>query len=401
MDTQSNHARPPGSLTSLAWVRHNLFNTWYTSLLTIFSTSIISLGVISILRWVLIYADWTPVFNFPLLYMIGQYPRDQIWRLAITIWVTALMFGISWGVWGDLVRTFAIPIAILLGLMAFFPSHSQSFNLYIRAGLLVNPILVFLGYWLGRKKFIQGKHVVIAWLVLLILTPVLLRGFQGNRLLPSVETTSWGGLMVTLILAIGGITLSFPIGILLALGRRSSLPVVKLFSILFIELVRGVPLVTILFMFSLILTLFLPPESRIDRVMRALMAMTFFSAAYTAENVRGGLQAIPNGQIEAAKAVGLNNFQTLILIILPQALRTVIPAIVGQFISLFKDTTLAIIVGISELLFIGRSIVNSDPEFIHLQFEVYLFVAAIFWIFSYILSSASRKLETTLGVGER
>ncbi len=220
-------------------------------------------------------------------------------------------------------------------------------------------------------------------------------------MLPSVGTTLWGGLLVTILLAVGGITLSFPIGVLLALGRRSSLPVVKVFSTLFIELVRGMPLVTILFMFSLILALFLPPESRLDRLIRALMAMTFFSAAYTAENVRGGLQAVPLGQIDAAKAVGLNNFQTMILIVLPQAIRAVIPAIVGQFISLFKDTTLAIIVGISELLFIGKSIINSDPAFIRHQAEVYIFIAAIFWIFSYLMSSASRRLEGILGVGER
>jgi general L-amino acid transport system permease protein len=154
-------------------------------------------------------------------------------------------------------------------------------------------------------------------------------------------------------------------------------------------------------MSSIILALFLPPELRIDRLVRALIGMTIFSAAYTAENVRGGLQAVPAGQIEAAKAVGLTNFQTTRLIILPQALRAVIPAIVGQFISLFKDTTLAIIVAINELLNIGKSVLQSDVEFLQLQFEVYIFVAAVFWAFSYLMSFASRRLETTLGVGER
>jgi general L-amino acid transport system permease protein len=341
------------------------------------------------------------VVRFPLLYLIGQYPRDQLWRIGFVLWLTTLMFGISWGVWGNLLRTFAIPVAILLGLMAFFPTQAPSFTLAIRGGLLVNPLLIYLGFWLGQKLPIKGSHVGIAWLILFILTPLLIGGFQNSSFLPSVSTGLWGGLLVTLLLAVGGIILSFPIGVLLALGRRSSLPVVKLFSTLFIELVRGVPLVTILFMFSLILTLFLPPEARLDRLIRALMAMTFFSAAYTAENVRGGLQSVSAGQIEAAKAIGLNNFQTVILIVLPQALRAVIPAIVGQFISLFKDTTLAIIVGISELLFIGRSILNSDPSFVRRQFEVYLFIAAIFWIFSYIMSSASRNLEARLGVGER
>jgi general L-amino acid transport system permease protein len=180
-----------------------------------------------------------------------------------------------------------------------------------------------------------------------LITLVFLPGIRSIPGLPAVPTTAWGGLLVTLLLAVGGIVLSFPIGVLLALGRRSSLPVVKLFSILFIEVVRGVPLVTILFMFSIILALFLPAESRIDRLLRALVAMVVFSAAYTAENVRGGLQAIPEGQVEAAKALGLGNFHITFFIVLPQALRLVIPNIVGQFISLFKDTTLVVIVGIS------------------------------------------------------
>ena len=154
-------------------------------------------------------------------------------------------------------------------------------------------------------------------------------------------------------------------------------------------------------MFSIILALFLPADSRIDRLVRALMAVTFFSAAYTAENVRGGLAAVPQGQIEAAKAVGMNGFQTMLFIVLPQALRAVLPAIVGQFISLFKDTTLVVIVGINDLLGIGRSVINSDPEFVQLQMEVYLFIAVIYWIFSYLMSLASRRLEAAMGVGTR
>ncbi|MCZ6530264.1 MAG: amino acid ABC transporter permease, partial [Chloroflexi bacterium] len=168
-----------------------------------------------------------------------------------------------------------------------------------------------------------------------------------------------------------------------------------------IEIVRGVPLVTILFMSSIILALFLPQGFRIDRLIRALLGMTLFSAAYMAENVRGGLQSIPKGQTEAAKAVGLSSFQTTVLIVLPQALRAVIPAIVGQLISLFKDTTLAIIVAINELLSIGKSVIQSDVEFLQLQLEVFIFIAAVFWIFSSVMSFSSRRLEERLGVGER
>jgi len=230
---------------------------------------------------------------------------------------------------------------------------------------------------------------------------VLLPGFGGGEILTHVPTSLWGGLLVTVILAVGGIVLSFPIGVLLALGRRSSLPVVKGFSIFFIETIRGVPLITILFMFSLILQVFLPVGSRFDRLLRALIGITIFSAAYMAENVRGGLAAVPPGQIEAAKAVGMRGFQINFFIVLPQALRAVIPAIVGQFISLFKDTTLVIILGINELLGIGRAVINSDPQFVQLQLEVYTFIALLFWVFSYAMSYSSRQLESALGVGER
>jgi general L-amino acid transport system permease protein len=204
-----------------------------------------------------------------------------------------------------------------------------------------------------------------------------------------------------LLLAAVGIAASFPLGVLLALGRRSSLPVVKTFSTLFIELVRGVPLVSILFMASIMLPLFLPENIRIDRLIRALIGITLFSAAYMAENIRGGLQAIPLGQYDAAKAIGLSGTLTTLLIILPQAIRLVIPAIVGQFISLFKDTTLVVIVGLLDILGIGKSILSTNPEWVNAQKEVYLFIALVFWVFTFSMSRSSRRLEKELGVGER
>jgi general L-amino acid transport system permease protein len=201
-------------------------------------------------------------------------------------------------------------------------------------------------------------------------------------------------------LSIVAIVVSFPLGVLLALGRRSQLPAVKVFSVLYIELVRGVPLVTILYMTQIMLPLFLPGQVRIDNVLRAIAGMTLFTAAYMAENVRGGLQAIPTGQIEAAQAVGLNNALVTLFIVLPQALRMVIPAIVGLFIALFKDTTLVMIVGQLDLLGVGRSVL-AQPEYLGLQTEVYVFVAALFFIFSYAMSFASYRLEAALGVGKR
>ena len=390
---------PPGLIT---WLKKNLFGNWFNSLLTLISLTIVYFAVIGIISWVLTTADWRPVVGAPLLYLIGQYTRTEMWRPGLSLWIVTFLIGISWGVWEKYLKAFAIFLAVLLGLSAVVPLEAATLTLGVRAAFLINPLLIFLGYLLGKSKAIRSQHVAALWMfasILIVL--VILPGFEGNSLLPKVETTVWGGLLVTLLLAVGGIVLSFPIGVLLALGRRSSLPVVKVFSILFIEVIRGVPLITILFMFSIILALFLPAESRIDRILRALIGMTVFSAAYMAENVRGGLQSIPPGQIEAARAIGLNKFQTMTLIVLPQALRAVIPSIVGQFISLFKDTTLVLIVGINDLLGIGKSILSTDPEFVRLQAEVYVFIALIFWVFSYFMSYASLQLEKSLGVGER
>jgi general L-amino acid transport system permease protein len=202
------------------------------------------------------------------------------------------------------------------------------------------------------------------------------------------------------LLATVGIILSFPLGVLLALGRRSTLPAVRILSTAYIELIRGVPLVTILFMADILLPFFLPGEIRIDRVTRAMGGITLFSAAYVAENVRGGLQAIPSGQIEAAQALGLSTARINIHVVLPQALRAVIPANVGLFISLLKDTTLVTIIGLMELLGIGRAIL-AQPESLGAHLEVYVFVGAVFFVLCYAMSQASYRLEHALGVGTR
>lgn len=402
MTASTESIRPPEPPGPISWIRNNLFNTWYNGLLTILSVLLVYWAIVGVGRWVFTSADWRPVARFPLLFMVGQYPRELLWRVGISLSIVSLLFGLSWGVGGALIQSFAITLGALLGVLALLPFQISDLTIPFRVFMLGNVILIYLGFFWGKKKSDLGRYVVVAWLIAAgVITGVLLPGFENSNLLPKVSTTQWGGFLVTVILAVGGITLSFPIGVLLALGRRSSLPVVKGFCTLFIELIRGVPLITILFMFSLILQVFLPIGSRFDRLLRALMGITFFSAAYTAENVRGGLQAVPYGQIEAAKAIGMNGFQINMLIVLPQALKAVIPAIVGQFISLFKDTTLVIILGINELLGIGRSVVNADPEFMRLQFEVYIFIALLFWIFSFAMSYASRRLESALRVGER
>jgi len=394
--------RPPAPPKPVEWMQKNLFSNWFNTLLTLIAVSFIYFTVITLGRWLLFTADWRPVTTYPVLFLVGQYPREELWRPGLSLLLSIFLVGMSWGVWEKYVKVFAIFLGALLGILALIPLDTQTFTPAIRATFLVCPLLIYAGFRVGHLGVIKGYHVALLWLISLItIILVFLPGFGDSTILPEVPTTAWGGLIITLLLAVGGIVLSFPIGVLLALGRRSSLPVVRLFSILFIETVRGVPLVTILFMFSVILALFLPSESRIDRLVRALMGIVIFSAAYTAENVRGGLQAIPQGQVEAAKALGLTNFQITAFIVLPQALRLVIPSIVGQFISLFKDTTLVVIVGINDLLGIGKAVLNLDPEYIRLQTEVYLFVALVFWVFSYFMSFASQQLEKALGVGER
>lgn len=393
--------RPPQPPGPVKWVRDNLFNTWYNSLLTVILLPVVFFALVNLTLWVFTIADWQAVTKFPLLYAVGQYPRDELWRVGIGLSSIILMLGASWGKWGGLLRSISIAAGIFFAIFVLLPAQHPALDLSMRAYLGINVFLLLLGNWIGKKEVVKGGYIIIGWAIVPFLFVFLLAGLAESELIPSVATTFWGGLLVTFLLSAGGILLSFPIGVALALGRRSTLPVVKAFSIIFIEAVRGVPLITILFMFSIILALFLPADSRIDRLVRALMGITFFSAAYTAENVRGGLQAVSEGQIEAAKAVGMNGFQTMLFIVLPQALRAVLPAIVGQFIALFKDTTLVVIVGINDLLGIGRSIINSDPEFVQLQMEVYVFIAVIYWIFSYLMSIASNRLEAAMGVRTR
>jgi general L-amino acid transport system permease protein len=399
--TSAKVLRPATSVGPIRWLKKNLFSTWYNTLLTLPAGAFVFFALKGILGWALTTANWAPVTNSLKLFAVGQFPPDQLWRVGVLIWVISLLFGLSWRVWGGTVRTFALALTLAFTIMGLFPIGLSKMGWNIRLWTLANPALTLIGYQVGRTPIGKSLWVVLGWLLSLVLTFFLLVGIKGASWLPKIDTNLWGGLLLTFLLALIGIVASFPIGVLLALGRRSSLPVVKLLCILFIEVVRGVPLVTILFMASIILPLFLPEGVRIDRVLRAMMGMTLFAAAYMAENVRGGLQAIPKGQVEAAKAVGLSGFQTTVFIVLPQALRLVIPAIVGQFIALFMDTTLAAIVGLTELLAIGRAVLESNVEWKLLNMEVFIFIAALFWVFNYAMSYASRRLEAALGVGER
>ena len=390
--------RPPQPPGLVKWIRENLFSSLINSILTVLLLPAILYMLYLVANWVLVGANWKAVSQFPMLFAVGQYPRDQIWRVGFIFSGLIFMLGISWGRWGGLLKSIALAAGAFLLLIAVLPVQHPQLDMTMRIYLGSTILLTLLGYLIGSKTRLKNSMIIVAWFVIPIVGIVLLAGFEGSERIPAVQTTLWGGLLVTFLLAAGGIFLSFPLGVALAFGRRSDLPVVSAFSTVFIEVIRGVPLVSILFMFSIMLALFLPVESRIDRLVRALMAVTVFSAAYSAENVRGGLQSVPLGQIEAAKALGMGNLKTTVFIVLPQALRAVLPAIVGQFISLFKDTTLVVIIGINDFLGIGRSIINSDPEFVQMRTEVYIFMAVVYWIFSYLMSLASRRIESAMGI---
>ncbi len=390
---------PRTSVGVLGWLKKNLFSTWYNTLLTFVTLWFLWVVGSGLISWSLTSARWDVIAANWRLFMVGPFPPDQVWRVWVVVLFVSALFGVSGGVWGGTVRTFTMSLAggyATLAVIALFV-FPVSENL---VWLLANLVIVLAAYFLARGRKGLQLWLVGAWLLGFILTILLLQGFVGSTWLPEVSTTQWGGLLLTFMLAIVSIVVSFPLGVLLALGRRSKMPAVKVFSILYIELVRGVPLVTILYMTQIMLPLFLPGELRIDNVLRAIAGMTMFTAAYMAENVRGGLQAIPTGQIEAAQALGLNNALVTLFIVLPQALRMVIPAIVGLFIALFKDTTLATIVALLELLGVARSVL-AQPEYLGLQTEVYIFVAAVFFLFSYAMSFASYRLEEALGVGKR
>lgn len=383
----------------LSWIYKNLFNTWYNALLSLLSGALIFWIVRAVVIWLLEVAQWRVIVTNLRLIMLGQFPISEVWRVWLGLALLALIAGNSLGIWGRKARgagrvTIGL-LALLLGLAAITSGQSKLWLLGM-AGLLG------LGWWVGRSAGKGLERVVITgWVIWPPIFILLLRGLgAGNEVLPLVGTNLWGGLLLTLLLTIVGIVFSFPLGVLLALGRRSSLPIVRWFSVAYIELIRGVPLITLLFMAQLMLPLFLPTGVNIDRVLRAMVAITLFSAAYLAENVRGGLQAIPKGQYEAAYAMGLNNIQSMGLIIMPQALRLVIPILVGQFIALFKDTALVSIVGLMDLVGIGKTVL-AQPEFLGLQREVYAFISMLYWVISYAMAYVSQRLEVSLGVGER
>jgi general L-amino acid transport system permease protein len=315
----------------MRWVQKNLFNTPYNTVLTVLCIWILWSISSSLFSW-LSQSEWTVISENLRLFLVGRFPESQLWRM---------------------------------GAIAVIPIFIAS-TLIVRRSQGLNFVLIPLGL------------AAIGWLA------------NGGFGLPLIRSNLWGGLFLTLFAAAISTALAFPLGLLLALGRRSELPVIRGISTVYIELVRGLPLIGILFMAQVMLPLVVP--FRLDRLLRAILGLTFFNAAYLAENIRSGLQSLPPGQSEAARSLGLNPIQTLRFVVLPQALRLVVPAIVGQFISLFKDTSLLALFALFELTGIARSIL-SQPQFIGRNGEVYLFIGLIYWMFCFGLSQFSKRLE--------
>ncbi len=346
--------KPPiSNIGVLGWMKENLFSSPFNTILTLIIISILWFSIIPFLKWALIDSCWLPdadcrgtggacwsiiSSNYKII-LFGFYPQNILWRP-----ITA--------------------IVILVSLL-FVSRNKNYWN-------------AFLGY---------------SWLVSLFVMGILLKG--GILGLAPVDIEKWGGIILTLLLSVFGLTAAYPLGIFLALGRQSKMPVIKTFCIFYIELIRGVPLISLLFMSSVVFPLFLPEGVSINGILRAQVAIILFTAAYIAEVVRGGLQGMNKGQFEAADSIGLNYMQTMRLIILPQALKIVIPPSVSVLISAFKDTSLVVIIGLYDLLKTTQSTL-SDPKWMGFSAEAYIFIAIIYFICCFFMSNYSRKLEKEL-----
>lgn len=399
MSTQSNILPPPTErYTALGWLKKNLFPDWISSLVTLVIGAIIVLVVRAILIWVIAEADWEVIAVNLRVLMTGQYPVDSLWRVFLCLDMLTLLIGLTWGTWmhrnsRETFSAFAIPFLLVL-----LPAESVT-----RLGWMALGLLGLVGLGIGLKwgrsyPDLFRRVLTLGWLLYLPLALLLISGWaQEGSPLALVPTNLWGGLLLTFLLAGVGLVLSFPLGIFLALGRQSGYPVIRGFCIAYIELVRAVPLITVLFMAQTMLPLLLPEQAVPDRVLRAMTAFTLFSAAYMAENVRGGLQGISKGQYEAAKAVGLNPYLMMRLVILPQALRAIIPILTYSAIGAFRDTSLVVIVGLLDFLGIAKSVL-AQPAYIGRHVEMYVFLAATYWIFSFLMSYVGKRIEAAAGV---
>jgi general L-amino acid transport system permease protein len=401
---------PERRLPPREWVRENLFGSAFDAVLTVVFGVFLVWVAYRVGKFIFVDADWEIVERNLTTLLVGSYPRDELWRLWAALFVLTASLGFGAGAIGaqrrrgvaegrgksapkSLAARRLAPLVVLVAVLLWFAGSLEPLLLVLAiagVGAGFNAI--------GRRSPQRLERSV----PLLVLAGVLV-AFLVVVAFGGVKWPNWGGLLLTLFLAVGGIMLSFPIGVLLALGRRSSLPAVRVVCIGYIELIRGVPLITLLFLGAFMIGFFLPEGvERPDPVIRALIAFVMFTSAYVAEIVRGGLQSVPSGQVEAAQALGLSPYRTTRQIVLPQALRSVIPGLVGQFISLYKDTSLVFIVGLADLLTIAENI-TKQPDFLAqgLIVETLLFASFVYWTGSYWMSRESQRLEQRLGLGER
>lgn len=346
----------------MAWIRANLFSSPANAALTIAMIGLLAWTLPPALRWLVFDAVW------------GHAPASACDAVRGQ--------GACWAVVAEKFRFM---------LFAVYPYEQQW-----RPAIVIVVLCVLLG-GSGVRRFWR-PWLAAVWALGIALAFWLMGG--GAGLVP-VRTEQWGGLPVTLILAIFGIAFAFPLGVLLALGRRSRLPIVRSLSIVYIEVIRGVPLITVLFMASVMFALFLPEGIRIEQLLRAQVAIILFVAAYLAEAVRGGMEAVPRGQYEAAEALGLPWWKSMALVILPQALRVSIPSIVNSFISLFKDTSLVVIIAIYDFAYAVKKSVETDFAWKKYFVEAFLFSIVVYWIFCFAMSKYSQWLERDLARGER
>lgn len=381
----------------LKWLKENLFNGVWNSILTVVTLVVLFLVLKGALTWAFTEARWSVIpENFRIL-MVGPYPQEQLWRVWGGVMLLALLSGLQFGnsnkksIPFDLRNSWIVGV-LIVGAYSILQSGAPS-AVFLPVVLGVLTVAFFVGRLLPS---LSATAWTVTWVIGFFVFLFLIGGNFGSG---PITSDLWGGLLLTFLLAVVAIVASFPLGILLAIGRKSNLPVVSGFCVVFIEVVRGIPLIAVLFMAQLFLPLFLPDVS-IDKVLRAMVAFTIFSAAYLAEYLRGGLQAVPKGQDEAARAMGLTGSQTMLLIVLPQALRSVVPAIVGQFISLFKDTSLVTIIGLTDMLGVGYSITNNS-NYIGLNKEVFIGISVIYLCFTIPMAAASRRIEANLNRSKR
>ena len=402
---------PPRAETGMVgWMRVNLFSAWHNSAMTVMAGIALALALWFGLGWIILEANWSVVPTLGGRIIIGQYNieaacpgQNCFWRPQAALLLVTALLGMAWAVaGGGVTKRIALVVGGVAAAFAFLPYGLDRMGLDVRLLLLANLPALAVGWALAwYTRLGSASWIAILSVLAFILTLVLLRGIPGVPLLHPVSVIYWGGLMLNLLLAIAGIALSFPVGIVLALGRRSRLQIVKLMCIVFIETFRGVPLITLLFMSQVLVPLAFPENFPQNSLVRAAIVITLFSSAYMAENIRGGLQSLHPGQVEAARALGLPGWQTTLFISLPQAIRNVIPPIVGQFISLFKDTSLVYIIGMLDVVEISRAFIQGNPEYLANAKELFIFLALVFWVFTYGMSYVSRRVEQHLGVGER